>query len=389
MKNKLIITDYNNKTLYAYIEDTMLTELSFEGSSSILGNIYVARVQNIVKNLNAAFVEIEKGILCYYSIDQKHIFLNNKNNDKLVIGDLILVQIEKDAIKTKNAVATANISISGKYIVLDMSGNIGVSNKIQNTNSINILKGLATNLIADTRYGIILRTVCENTNEDYITAEIKSFVDILSNILTKASHLCYGQLVYAKNTDIKHIEEYGSLAIDEIIVDSPTTYNSLKEYYNEYDIETSNKIILYIDSMLSLNALYNLNKQIEDALKKNVWLKSGGYLVIEPTEAMVVIDVNTGKSTAKKNREENFYKVNVEAAIEIAKQLRLRNLSGIILIDFINMRSNYHKNKLISILSSELKKDKIQTFYIDTTKLDLVEVTRKKTRGTIFQQLKD
>ncbi len=389
MSNKLVITDYNAKTLYAYIEDNLLTELSFEGSLGVLGNVYVGRVDNIVKNLNAAFVEIENKVLCYYSLDDKHIFLNKKNTDKLVIGDLILVQVNKDAIKTKNPMATANITLNGKYIVLDNSiGKIGVSNKITNPERKSELNNLAKEYI-DNNYGAILRTDCKDANNEDIIMEINKLQAEMNAIFHKANHLKAHQLVYSKHPAIKFINEYSSNSIDEILTDDNDLYNSLIEYYSENNNDIYNKIKLYKDDLLGLKALYNINKQVDDALKKKVWLKSGGYLIIEQTEAMVVIDVNTGKSIDKKKKSENVFKVNVEAAIEIGKQLRLRNLSGIIIIDFINMDNNEYVDELIKTLKQVINRDKVKTTFVDITKLNLVEITRKKIKKSIAEQLLD
>ncbi len=178
--------------------------------------------------------------------------------------------------------------------------------------------------------------------------------------------------------------ENNSLA-EEIITDDQTIWQEIQSCQDESILK---KLRLYEDSLLSLSKLYRIEEQLTDALKERVWLKSGGYLVIQPTEALTVIDVNTGKCIqSKNNREEVFFKVNQEAAIEIAKQLRLRNYSGIILIDFIDMKESCHNTELLELLSGMVIKDPVKTTVVDITKLGLVELTRKKIRKPLYEQL--
>ena len=179
-------------------------------------------------------------------------------------------------------------------------------------------------------------------------------------------------------------------SLDEIITDVPFLYESLKEHLTAVYGETyfsSVTLNLYKDNMLSLSKLYSLESRLNDALHKKIWLKSGGFLVIEPTEALVAIDVNTGKNVKKGSREETFLLTNLEAASEIAKQLRLRNLSGMILIDFINMEEAVNQKKLMEHLAEELKKDPVKAQLHDMTQLGLIEVTRMKTRQPLYEQV--
>ncbi len=383
MSNRLVITHYNDKLLYAYIEDDMLTELSTEGSVSVLGNVYVGLVTNIVKNLNAAFVLYDDNNMCFYSLDNHHIFLNNKNTDKVCEGDYVLVQIEKEGRGDKKAVATSNITLKSENLILDLTGKIGISSKITEISKVEEYKTFFKNKLTNTNYGLIVRTSAVNITLEALSTELDELITKMEHLLQTARHSVCKKMIYSESVVIKHILEYGNDRIDKIITDIPNVYNDIID--SEY---TFSKVELYEDDTISLMSLYNLNKEIGNVLSKKVWLKSGGFLIIEQTEAMVVIDVNSGKAIDKKNREENILKVNLEAATEIARQLRLRNLSGIIIIDFINMNYADNMNRLIEQVKIDISKDKIKTNFIEMTKLNLVELTRKKVRLSFEEQVK-
>ena len=174
------------------------------------------------------------------------------------------------------------------------------------------------------------------------------------------------------------------------MTDDKEIYDTIHAYLLNFQPSDVAKLVFYNDSMLTLNHLYGIETKIEKALQEKVWLNSGGYLIIQPTEAMNVIDVNSGKAIAgKKNTERHFLKINLEAAVEIAKQIRLRNISGIIIIDFIDMEEEASKKELIETLEREIKKDSVKTVFVDMTKLNLVELTRKKMRKSLAEQVKE
>lgn len=388
-KNKIIITEYKGRQLMNVFADDILTELYFDEDSSAVGNIYVGKVKNIVKNINAAFVDIGSNVLTYFSINEEHpIFLNHKNNQKLAAGDEILVQIIKDGIKTKLPQVSSKLTLPGKYLVLTLeSGNIGISLKIKNEEKRKQLKKFVSEKL-DASFGAIIRTnACE---ADFISmeAELMMLQDQLRQILDSAMYRKAGQcLFHVPNGFIQQINSYCNSSLDGIITDIPNIYKQLLDYFELYDEAAKQKLRLYQDEGISLSSAYNIQRTVEHALNKRVWLKSGAYLVIEQTEAMVVIDVNTGKAIGKQDMEEHFFKINLEAARECAYQIKLRNLSGIIVIDFINMKSKEHHEKLIQALKEILAKDSIKTNYIDTTALGLVEITRKKVRKSLGELL--
>jgi ribonuclease G len=392
LKQKLIITKQENRIISSLFEENNLVQINVtpKEDNSLLGNIYVGKVKNIVKNINAAFIEIEKGIMCYYSLDDNKnpIFVNSKNNDKVTIGDEIIVQVSKENIKTKAPVVTCNLNFTGKYVVLTHGKTvIGISNKITDDGERYRLRSILQQYKNDD-YGFILRTNAVNMNEDIIHSEIKSLVLLYKNIREYGIHrTTFSLLSVTPPSYICDIRDGFASNLEEIIVDNKTVFDEIKEYLLQYQPEDMNKLRFYEESTISLTNLYSINTKLENALKEKLWLKSGASIIIQPTEAFVVVDVNTGKAiSGKKKSEETFFKINMEAAVEVAKQIRLRNLSGIIIIDFIDMENEEHRQSLKQHLISLFQKDPIRTTLIDITALNLIEITRKKVRKPLHEQ---
>ena len=391
MTGKLVFTKYCDRMLTAYYEDDSLTELSLSDETSILGNIYVGKVKNIVSNINAAFVEVGNGILCYYSLtDNDTIFLNPKKNQKLTTGDEILVQIAKDGIKTKAPSASAKLNITGTYVVITREkGIVKISNKITDSEKRQYLKEIGKQYV-DSEFGCIFRTNVETASEAEILEEITLLTNKLRDIVNKALFLKCGQCVYEnQNSCLSMIKDYHKEILGAVVTDQPDIYKDLLEYKKENGSDVPEIIYYDPEEDYGLFERFRLHKALEDVQKKKVWLKSGAYLVIEQTEAMVVIDVNTGKAINKKKQNEHILKVNKEAAAEIARQLRLRNLSGIIMIDFINMESEADMESLVADIKKVIQYDRIHTDFVDVTKLGLVELTRKKVRKSFLEQLQE
>lgn len=392
MNHKLIITKQKNRIISALYDQKDMIQVNVDDITkvSILGNIYVGKVKNIVKNINAAFVEIADGVMCYLSLEdnKKPIFCNVKNTDKVNIGDEIIVQVSKENVKTKAPVVTCNLNFTGKYIVLTHGKTmIGTSNKISSDSEKARLKGIL-NEYKNSDYGFIIRTNSMGANEELIRGEITTLISLYQDIKEYGIHKTRFSLVYETPTSyICEIRDGYSEQIDEIITDDSKVYDQIQNYLHTYQKEDLSKLRKYEDPLLSLSNLYSVDSRLENALKEKVWLKSGGNLIIQPTEALTVIDVNTSKAiSGKKKAEETFLKINLEAAREIAKQLRLRNISGIIVIDFINMEDTKSKERLMKELRILLSKDPIKTMVVDMTALELVEVTRKKVRKPLYEQ---
>lgn len=393
MMKQLLITRQEDIVLSSLFEEKELIQVHVEHGKeqSPIGKIYVAKVKNIVKNIEAAFVEIEGKQMCFLSLKKEEtpIFCNMKKNSKICIGDEILVQVTTDGLKTKNPTVTTNLSFSGKYIVLTHGKpHIGISNKIRDKEERERLQGICEKF-PNYDCGYIIRTNAENVEEEQLQKEAQALFYLYQQIKTTGvCKSCFSCVYEGISGYLSGIRDGYSCELDEIVTDDLELYTEIKEFLETYQREDLQKLRWYEDEQIDLNRLYSLETKITKALKEKVWLKSGGYLVIQPTEALTVIDVNTGKAiSGKKPTEETFFRINTEAAVEIAKQLRLRNLSGIIIVDFIDMAEEQKRQQLITHLTRLIQKDPVKTVFVDMTKLNLVEITRQKIRRPLHEQV--
>lgn len=393
-QNKLVITRKNKQIFSSYFEQDELVQINVENeeNESILGNIYLGKVKNIVKNIDAAFVEIEDKQMCYLSLsaNEAPIFANPKKNDKINVGDTVVVQVSKEDVKTKAPVVTTNINFTGKYIILTHGkAGIGISGKIKSEEERQRLKTIVKPF-SDEAYGWIVRTNAEGTEEEQLLQEINVLRVLYENVLRfGVQKSCFSKLYEAPAGFLCDIRNERAESLDEIVTDDKKIFKKMQEYLSCYQKEDLEKLRFYEDESYSLEKLYGIESKLDKALQKNVWLKSGGTLVIEPTEALTVIDVNTGKAIkGNKKIQETFLKINLEAAEEIAKQIRLRNLSGIIVVDFIGLDAKEDEKLLLKKLEACLEKDPVKTVLVDMTPLGLVEITRKKVRKPLHEQVK-
>ena len=394
--SKLILTEMNYRNtpiLVAALEKEgricQLNPMSLN-SDSILGNIYIGKVKNIQKNIQAAFIEIENGIMCYYSMAEKAspCFVNVKKNNVLKIGDEMIVQVSKEGIKSKLPYVSSNLNFTGRYLVLTSERKeLGFSGKLKKEEKKQIREILKDKIPENV--GIIVRTNCRDAQEEEILHELEELMKRYEAVLQKGkSRVCFSVLEKSMPEYVQILQNLYSQDLEEIVTDKQELYECAVQYLKGY--KQQEKIVRYYeDKLLPLYKLYNLQKAFEQAQNERVWLKSGGFLVIQQTEAFVCIDVNTGKCTSKKDMQETFRKINLEAAKEIAWQLRLRNLSGIILIDFINLERAEDKEELMQTLQKYLWQDSIKGTVLDMTELNIVEVTRKKVRKSLAEELKE
>ena len=323
----------------------------------------------------------------------------------LVEGEELVVQVTREALKTKEPAVTTNLNFTGKYAVLTTENQrIGISAKLSKTDR-ERLKSLAET-IEHPDFGLILRTNAKDATDEEILAEIQGLAEEWQNLKETAKHkTCYSCLKKEPPAYLREIVNLPTSSVNELITDDRNVFLKLCSNFGitEDDLWTKGSVSVpidevnvtetltlryYHDSLLSLSSLYSVKSSVEKAIAEKVWLNSGAYLIIQPTEAMTVIDINTGKNVAKKGVQENFLKINKEAAIEIAHQLRLRNLSGIIIVDFMNLASKEAEAELMSTFRAALKNDPVPTQLIDMTKLGLVEVTRKKVRKSLPEVLR-
>ena len=426
--NKYIITQEKVKTgrkeeqdfivSALYNSDRKMTELTLTppDEECLLGNIYIGRVENVVQNIRAAFVRISPEQTCYLSLDDlKNAFFTKKLSTKkeIAAGDELLVQVEREAIKTKEPAVTANLSFTGEYAVLT-TGNrkVGISSKLtkeQKKHYKELLQQFDTE-----SYGLIIRTNAGGVPDEVLLAEIRKLEQEWLAIRDNASHrTCYSLLKKTRPSYLEDLKNQRAGSVEEIITDDREIFETICMEYGvkreafmtggsvsvpvdqfRIPLQTGNDTIpfltitYYHDTMLSLASLYSVPSFLEKALREQIWLKSGASIVIQHTEALTVIDVNSGKNIIRKDMRENLLRINIEAAKEIAYQLRLRNISGIIVIDFINLPVKEDEAVLLRELRACLKEDPVKADVIDITKLGLVEVTRKKVKKSLRDSLK-
>lgn len=393
----LLLTKLHKEQIGAFYVDNELTQIYLPGENGYeITDIYIGKVKNLVPAIDAAFVEFKKGILGFLSLKNLHYdaVLTKNEKCKLRCGDEILVQIEKEPIKTKEATLTTDLAFSGEYFVIaPFSKGIHYSKKFSEsdrskmwdvmTEIVPLVFGQLTVFLE--KYGIIVRTNAILASKNDLLRELHDLFHKTSEVLSVADKRTVFSCIYTDASFFEKIikNQYKS-DILQIVTDE-------EYFYDDCMKKGILKVRLYQDSMLSLPKVYGLEQKLREAISKQIWLKSGGYLIIEPTEAMVVIDVNSGKAipkTKQNSSKDSFaYEMNMEAAKEIARQLRLRNLSGMIIIDFISMQDKRLQDALLASFSALLDKDPVETVLVDMTALGLVEVTRKKTSAPIHERL--
>jgi len=377
-KNKNIILVENGKVLENY-EDNNLGEMKE-------GNIYIGNVKDIIPGMQAAFVDIgtEKNAFIHLKDILPKINEKEENKEKNIkvqikdvakINDKILVQIKKDSTENKGARISKHISIPGRYLVFMPETNIiTVSQKIEDEKEIERLINIVKENIPEGN-GAVIRTSAYGKKEEIIN-EIKFVYEKWKEIQkTFDQNTQKPQLIY-KNPDIieKMIIDLCNKKLEKIIVNDNDTYKEVEETLSKNCEYKNIKIEIKKDNLLQM---YDIEKQLEKLKSRKVWLNCGGFITIDKTEALTAIDVNTGKYTGKKDAENTIYKVNYEATLEIAKQLRLRDIGGIIIIDYIDMHNKENKEKITDLLKETLKSDRAKTQVEGFTKLDLMEMTRK------------
>lgn len=371
---------------------------------SILDEIYIGKVQNIVKNISAAFVEIAPGTVCYLPLeDLKHpVYTKKGTSHNIQQGDELLVQVKREGIKTKAPAVTTNLTLHGKYALLT-TGNtqISVSSKLPKEEKERLLRVVKDNSSADNgslegmsagecAYGWLLRTNAGGASPEVIKKDLLRLQTKYEELMKTAQYrTCFSCLLARPSAYLKRLSDLYTKEVDEILTDDRELFEQMTEYFQENQPEDTAKLRFYEDRLLPMEKLYSLDCHLKEALGERVWLKSGGYLVIQPTEALTVIDVNTGKFTAGKKKEAAFLKLNQEAALEAARQIRLRNLSGIVIIDFINMEETESETQLLRTLDGALRLDPIRTTLVDMTKLSLVEITRMKKERPLHESVRE
>ena len=390
---EILVNSSEEKNTILYVEDGNLLEKyeEYDELERLEGNIYLGKVVDILPGMQAAFVNIGdeknaflhiKDILPKVSNEtgNKNEDLNKYNiNDYVKTGMPIIVEVKKDKTGKKGAKVSTNLNIAGKFVVIIPNSEfVTISQKIEDENEIKRLSKIVNDLQIK-NYGIIIRTSAVNASEIQIEEDIKDVINIYESVKEKASQIANNKdfepsLLYEKGNVVKRLLiDIGHQGLDKVLTNNKFVYQNVKKLAEQSKLKVEVKFIEEDDIL----DIYNLRRQIEKITNRKIWLKCGGFITIDQTEALTAIDVNTGKFTGKESIEKTVLKVNSEATIEIAKQIRARDIGGIVIIDYIDMDNKEDEEIIQNLLLGNLKKDRAKTQVVGFTKLHLLEMTRK------------
>lgn len=390
MTAEILINVTSREVRAAELQDGVLQELLVErvAHTSLLGNVYKGKVSRVLPGMQAAFIEI--GLQRTAFLHASDVAASDNRHDHPDIrellreGDDVIVQILKEPIGNKGARLTTQITIPSRYLVMmPQRPGIAVSARIENPEERERLRSLAQDAAGDSAaHGYIVRTAAEGVAPEMIAADVRFLSKLWDVLCRKAAELTGIGVVHADlPLAIRVIRDLSNKQIERVRVDSEACMASIQEFVNNFMPEAP-RIEFYAGSRPIFD-LYGLDDEITHALDRKVSLKSGGYLIIEQTEAMSTIDVNTGAYVGRSNLEDTIFRTNLEAAVAIARQLRLRNLGGIIILDFIDMQSEGHRNQVLEALEVAMAPDPARTQITHVSPLGLVEMTRKRTRESL------
>lgn len=390
---EIIVNSTKEKNTIVFVENGKLLEKyeEYDGLQRLEGNIYLGKITDILPGMQAAFVDIGDTQNAFLHIKDILPKVSNKTGNKnedlnkydikdyVKIGMPVIVQVKKDKTGKKGAKVSTNLNISGKFVVIIPNSEfVTISQKIEDNDEILRL----TNIVNDCKienYGVIIRTSAINATKQEIKEDIQKVIQIYQNIKNQSQYIIeenenIPSLLYEKGNIINRLLiDVGNQGLDRIVVNNKDVYENVLELLKKYNLNIDVKLI----EQNSILDLYNLERQIEKISNRKVWLDCGGFITIDQTEALTAIDVNSGKFTGKENIEKTVLKVNSEATVEIAKQIRARDIGGIIIVDYIDMDNKEDEEIVQNLLLENLKKDRAKTQVVGFTKLHLLEMTRK------------
>ena len=410
MLKKIVINDGPFETRVALLEEGNPVEFLIERKTQngIDGNIYKGRVQRVLPGMQAAFIDIGQKQAAFIHVNdlltgteeelpeneqepmEEELGSSCRNQPIetcLKEGQEIMVHVAKAPIGTKGARVTSHISLPGRYLVLmPFSNHIGISRRIQDDEERQRLKTMVVAL-RQNHFGYIVRTAAEGFDDEKIAHEMRFLENLWRNIQQRFKKASVPTLLHRElNISLRAVRDLLTHEADRIIIDSEDGYHAILSFLEEFAPALKPSVEKYTGSEPIFDA-FNLEGDISRALKRKIWLKSGSYIVVEQTEALVAIDVNTGRYVGKHNLEETILKTNLEAVKEIAYQIRLRDIGGIIIIDFIDMEKKGHAVKVFTALIDALKKDKSKTHVLPMSEIGLIQMTRKRVRQSLNSQL--
>ncbi len=401
MNREILINVNQRESRAAVLDSGVLQEVYIERASrrGLTSNIYKGKVSRVLPGMQAAFIEIglqRTAFLHARDIHQKVAVGNDLqdlppgNIDDLVNeGNDILVQVVKDPLGTKGARLSTYITLPSRFLVyLPKGSGVGVSTRIEDPDERQRLRELVQGFIDEnSRGGFIVRTAAEGAGFDELRADMVFLQKLWDVISEKALRTKVGKLVHEDlELPLRILRDVTGREISRVLVDSENIFEKMREFSRMFIPEMLPKLELYAEERPVFD-LHGVEEEIQKALDRKVLLKSGGYLIIDQTEAMTTIDVNTGGFVGHRNLEETIFKTNLEAAVAIARQLRLRNLGGIIILDFIDMEDEVHRARVLEALQRSLEADNARTNVCEVSSLGLVEMTRKRTRESLENML--
>jgi len=393
----MVITEHGERDQIAVLEGRELVQhyVTRAGARSMVGNVFLGRVQNVLPGMEAAFLDVGKGrnaVLYAGEVNYSPEDLEGappRIEHVLKSGQSVLVQVTKDPIGGKGARLTAQISMPGRYLVLVPNSDVtGISRRLPDEERQRLK--LILRKIRPEGHGVIIRTAAEDADEEDLAADVARLLDEWKAIEKKAKRAKAPATLYEEpELTVRSVRDlFTDEEFRELVTDSPRVYELVTQYLAGIAPDLLPKVRLH-EGKLPVFEEFHVVEQIHKGLDRKVWLPSGGYIVIDRTEAMTVIDVNTGKSVGKTNLEETVVNTNVEAAREVARQLRLRDIGGMIIIDFIDMLLEQNKRKVIDALREEMAKDKTRSQIFDISPLGLLEVTRKRVSGGLLESFSE
>jgi ribonuclease E len=388
----MLMTEREGRVEVVVLEARELVEhyVTRAGAQSMVGNVYLGKVQSVLPGMEAAFVDIGRGrnAVLYageVSYDEEVEEGQRRIERVLKPGQSIVVQVTKDPLRGKGARLTAQASLPGRYLVYVPDGGAsGISKRLPDAERDRLRKIMKT--IRPSEAGVIVRTAAEAASEEELATDLDRLKKGWESIRRKAKRGRAPKVLYEEPELLERVvrDVFSPVEFERIVTDSSEIHDRVATYLREVAPELVDRLELHRDPLALFDA-FHVSEQIHKALERKVWLSSGGYLVIDRTEAMTVIDVNTGKHVGKRNLEETVVQTNLEAAREIPRQLRLRDIGGIIIIDFIDMTLQRNRDQVVQALREELAHDKTRSQVFDITHLGLLEVTRKKVSAGLLE----
>ena len=406
MSKEIIINHLEQEIRVAILENNQLQEIFYERikDKSVVGNVYKGKVLKVLPGMESAFVDIGLAKAAFLYVDdvrserddefhekpesddgnKKKIVAKKPNISSLIReGQSLIVQVSKGPIGSKGARVTCNISIPGRNLVfIPNVNNVGVSRQIVDERERKRLKHLVSKIKED-KTGFIVRTVAEGRSEDEFRSDVDYLINTWRGIEKSFEKKKPAAILYQDiNLTFRTLRDMLSAEVKSMTIDDPKEYEILKDYLDTY-LPKYTKLLNLFKHRENIFDFFHVNVEVDRALLKKVWLKSGGYLIIDHAEALTAIDVNTGRFTGSNSHENTILQTNLEAAVEIVYQLKLREIGGIIIIDFIDMETQENRNKVYQILKEELKKDKARSKILAISEIGLVEMTRKRSRENL------